>query len=370
MTKAFRSFGIITVVAVYLLILVGAVVRSTESGMGCPDWPKCFGQWVPPTDASELPPNYEQRYVEERRQKNERVAQLFERLGFDQLSRQILEDPKTYEATYFNAIETWIEYINRLLGVLIGLFVLGTFILSFGYWRSDKTIVLLSGLSLILVVVQAVIGAVVVSTNLLGSMITVHLTVALVIVGLLIYVVFRSYRQSNRIDLSKDRWLRPEQVRQLKTLLLLGIGLYAIQFILGTEVRELVDTASETLGDHRREKWIENLGLTFLIHRSFSLVVALIHLILVYLLWRFGGKTGKIRVGSVLLLGILVLEIATGAIMAYFAIPAFVQPIHLILAALAFGAQLLVLLYLNYLQQLQQTHASAITSTNYVTSNP
>lgn len=334
--------------------------------MGCPDWPKCFGEWIPPTSAEELPPNYEKRYVEERREKNERVAKLFNLLGFKELSEHILNDPKTYQATYFNALETWIEYVNRLLGVLIGLFVLATFFLSFSYRKRDPKVVWLSGLALLLVVVQAVIGAVVVSTNLLGSMITVHLTVALVIVGLLIYVVFRSYQYADRISLTKDLWLSLPQVRQLNTLILIGMALYAIQFVLGAQVRDLVDAVAETLGDTRRSEWVENLGLTFYIHRSFSLLVLAVHALLVYRLWRFGGQSGRVRLWAHWLFALLALEVLSGVIMAYFAIPAFVQPIHLLLAALAFGAQLLLWLHLHLLKS-RQPETSIPDKENYVT---
>ncbi|MEO1900032.1 MAG: COX15/CtaA family protein, partial [Methylococcales bacterium] len=111
----FRHLGMLTIFAVYMVILVGGIVRASGSGMGCPDWPTCFGQWIPPTEESQLPPNYHEIYAN-----------------------------RGYQNTQFNPVKTWIEYANRLVGVTIGFLIFLTAWSSRVFLTIDKSIFYLS----------------------------------------------------------------------------------------------------------------------------------------------------------------------------------------------------------------------------------
>ena len=109
--ESFRRIALITLAAVYFLIAVGGSVRASGAGMGCPDWPKCFGQWVPPTSEAQLPNDYQKIYAD---------------LG--------------YAETRFNVVKTWTEYLNRLIGVTIGLLILITAVVSWRLRAYDSSI--------------------------------------------------------------------------------------------------------------------------------------------------------------------------------------------------------------------------------------
>ena len=331
--KLFRRFSAVTIIAVYLLILVGGIVRSTGSGMGCPDWPKCFGSWIPPTEVNELPADYREIYSQKRADKNVKFAKYLRALGFEELAHEIENDPSILEEEVFNPVKTWTEYVNRLVGAVIGILVFGTFVCSLRYRKIDKTIVVLSFLAFVLVGFEGWIGSVVVSTNLLQWMITVHMLLALIIVCLLIYIHYRSKR--NVVDVQMN------QRKKITALLVLCLITSLVQTVLGTQVREAIDVVAKELS---RSEWIAQMGTEFYIHRSYSLLILGIHLYLVYLLLKKEHVQATLKSWVILLIALIGVEILSGVVMAYFGVPAFLQPLHLLLGTLIIGVQYYLLL--------------------------
>lgn len=324
-----------TLIAVYFLILVGGIVRSTGSGMGCPDWPKCFGQWVPPTSVSQLPLDYKEKYSDKRHQKNIRFAKYLKVLGFDETANELLADESIKEEADFNVTKTWTEYINRLIGVCIGLFVILTFLCAIPFLKTNKTIFFVALTALILVVFQGWLGSIVVSTNLLPWMVTIHMFVALIIVALLIYLVF----------ITHHNWRFSKNTGQtIPWFVMFCIICTLVQIALGTQVREGIDIIAASLDYTQRSSWVDQLGSTFLIHRSFSWIIVAAHVWIAYRLFKM--KVNSRALGALLI--IILLSIFTGVTLNYLGFPASVQPVHLLLGTMAFGFQFFLFLQLNY----------------------
>jgi len=270
-SSRFLKFQWVVLILIFLVVFAGSFVRMSGSGMGCPDWPKCFGKWVPPTELTELPEDYREAYLLKRQKKVEKFCKLLDKIGLDDTAQKILNDPDVYKEEAFNARKTWIEYINRLAGFLAG----NAMLLGFGwlllFYRKRKWL-LLTGLNLVLMGIEAWFGSIVVATNLVPWTITIHLFLALVIIGIQLYLL-HNMQNKQRSDLPK------EKAFQWLSWLILGITFY--QMFLGTQVRESIDALVKK--GYSRAEWIEQLGLPFFIHRSFSWLVLIL---LVYLFWQ------------------------------------------------------------------------------------
>ncbi|MBT8221857.1 MAG: COX15/CtaA family protein [Eudoraea sp.] len=332
MKKRYRTLAKTSLILVYLVILAGAVVRMTGSGMGCPDWPKCFGYLIPPTQESELIWTPGKAYDKGQviiREESLWVAQK----SFVSESNYNAANWAAYDKhdyAVFNAFHTWTEFINRLLGALAGLATLILAISSFGYWKEQKKITILSIIVVFAMGFQAWLGATVVYSVLAPVKITTHMMMALVIVALLLYLIHKTGKAN----------MKDKPSRLLRNLMPVALAMTLIQVILGTQVRQFVDEQIKQVGDVAKELWLADPSLQFYIHRSFSIAVLLLN---AYLLYRiYSNKLGYTKINWVM--GLLLVEVVTGMLMYYADFPFSSQPLHLFLATLLFGVQFFLLL--------------------------
>jgi len=330
MEKRFTRLAVIALVFIYLVILAGSIVRTTGSGMGCPDWPKCFGQWIPPTDSLELPENYKEVNAEKRAVKIEDFAKLLDNIGMHDEAEKIRNDKSLLEEENFNAAKTWTEYINRLVGFIAGNLVLLMFIFSFFLFKKNPQLFFLSLLNLFLIGFTAWFGSIVVATNLLPWTITLHMFTALLIVAIQVIIIRKSGRSKFRYKSGKlFSWM-----------VVLSMIMTIVQIYLGTQVRQQIDVIAETA--EVRTTWVDNLDVKFLIHRSFSWALLLINFLLFWHCW----KKHLMINGINLLFLLTILEATAGITLAYLGMPAWVQPVHLMLAAFMIGVQVSLLIRL------------------------
>ena len=323
---------IISIVIVYLVILAGGIVRMTGSGMGCPDWPKCFGFLIPPTERSQLEWKSNSEY-----NKNQIVI-IDETLFYandkfkskNKFEMSNWSEYTKHDYSKFNVYHTWIEYINRLIGAIAGLSVLILFVNSLKFLKTKKIITGLSFLALIAIIFQAWLGKMVVDSNLMANTITVHMLMAIILLFILFSILAISNPSKKRVKIS----------RNISILVLISIVLLLIQIITGTEVRKFIDIKMELLNYTEKERWIENISSSFSFHRSFSWAIIIVNSLIYFYARKSGLKLKIIHIVNTLIF----FQISSGIIMYYFHFPFSSQPIHLLISTMIISIQFYFLL--------------------------
>lgn len=285
--KAFIRYTYFVLIFTFLVILAGGIVRTTQSGMGCPDWPTCFGKWIPPLSEKDLPPDFE-KY----------------------LSKQDIDHT-------FNVYHTWIEAINRYVGALLGVFIFIHLIWSYRkFFKTNRKIFWWSLGMLLLTGFQGWLGKTVVDSNLAVVKITVHMLVAILIAAIPVVII----HLLNNKEKIKDGFL--------KLFVTFSLVAIVIQIILGTDVREQIDEISKQLNYESRHTWIGGLNNFFLVHRLFAYVVVLICSAVAFRALRYSA----LRYLSFGILFLVLSSFALGIILAEMNMPAFAQPLHMLIA--------------------------------------
>jgi cytochrome c oxidase assembly protein subunit 15 len=327
MKNRFPTIVKITLVSLYLIFLAGSIVRMTGSGMGCPDWPKCFGYYIPPTSEEQITwqPNstYEEGmiiikdevlFVAEQEVK---TASVFNEKNWEEYTK--------HEYATFNKFHTWVEYINRLVTVVSGFIFLFLLAGSLKFRKENKWIPIISFTAFFFMLVEAVLGKMVVDSNLKPTMITIHMVIGLLIIGLVLRLLFiiRKEKTSYKYHALFNK------------LLIISVVFSLIQIAMGTQVRQFIDEQVKLFGFENKEYSLMNPSFKFYFHRSFTIAIILVNFGLFYLnqLHKLGYKL----VSWILVL--LFLETITGILMYYAEFPLGTQAIHLLSGALLFGVQ-------------------------------
>ena len=230
MIRNFYKTSIITIILLYILILVGGFVRITDSGDDCPDWPKCYGSWFPPFSIEDI--------------------------------------PEKFNPTQDKVYGSWIEYFNRLVGVVLGISMLFTFYKSFYVFKYDKIIFYGSLSSLLLIIIAGWFGGQI-AQNIDGinimhqHSVSIHLYIAILTIISLVYTTNRGFLLLYP-NSEKDANYSNESIYIFFAILILNLLL----IFSGSFIRTFIDDDSIKQLPYflRMERYIYSLGLIKFIH--------------------------------------------------------------------------------------------------------
>ncbi|MBZ0265481.1 COX15/CtaA family protein [bacterium] len=298
--KHLQRFAIISTLATYFLIFVGGLVRVSGAGLGCPDWPKCFGRWIPPTNISQLPADM---------------------------------DP-----SMFNFTLAWIEYTNRLVGMTVGLLILTTAILALVHARNILKIWLPSVIAALLVAYQGWQGGQVVATELEPIVVSAHMGIALIIVTLLVYIAQQSYYVRHPKVEAKAEY--PAKIKGW----LIAVWITSIvQIVLGTQLRSTIEILSEGRPFAVDSSWVANLGIVNHTHQAIGVLLIGLGLhVGIKILLRSKNSTSLVFQSAIALVALMGLQAISAASLIMFGMPSIMRLVHLWIASGIIGVLLLL----------------------------
>jgi len=311
--KTYTKLANAALVSVLTLIFVGAIVRVTGAGMGCPDWPTCWGMLIPPTSVEEV--DFDKLDIEKFQQKAQRMGR-----DPSTISRESLK-------AEFNPRHVWTEFTNRLFSLPVGFFSLATFIASFHFRKTRPLLFWLSFSGLLLVLANAWMGARVVYSGIAPGVLSTHLALAMALICVLTYCVWAGAERPLKVTMTG-------KARPLRMIVLALLIMVVIEGILGTQIREMTDQLAKAHIDAPRETWIGELeqSMTYFVHRSFSWVLLLTSVV-AYTLAKRQQQDGATPSQTGVLV-IMFAQMILGLVMAQIHIYSWVQVLHVGLAAI------------------------------------
>ena len=294
--KAFIRFALASVFGTYLVIFIGGLVRVSGAGLGCPDWPSCFGRWFPPTSVDQLP-----AYI----------------------------DPSR-----FNVVLAWIEYINRLCGALLGIVIVITAVFAIIHCRHNFKVMIGAISSAVLVALIGAQGAFVIYSELEPIVVSVHMLLAMLLACSTIYTAQHAYYEKNKS--AEQHTIYPLRTQRFMLFLWCLAGL---QVVLGTQMRSKLEKLAEQFPLMSDIEWLSGVGGLNHVHMTLGIVLLLISIIAGR---RIINGTKELptlaRSATLMMLVLISLQVVLGFVFMLVGIPELARVFHLWVASLYLGS--------------------------------
>jgi cytochrome c oxidase assembly protein subunit 15 len=293
-----QKLALLSIILLIVLIFAGAIVRVTGSGLGCPDWPTCWGELVPPTSIEQV----DEAYLEEKLPRFKKSAKRFGRDPDEITVAKLLEE--------YDPVQTWIEFTNRLLALPV---LLANLLLMICCFRCR----IMPGLGVAafaLVIISALTGIVVVASGLRSGVVTIHMALAFLQLFVLTYLYWGGIRPGTP---------RARVAGASRPQVMILLVCVMLEWAMGSQIREVTDKLMMERGIGSRGTWIDEISesLIYLIHRSFSWSI------LIAVLW-LGYKSKWSGFVPRLVLGLVFSLMVMGLILSTSGIHAVVQVLH------------------------------------------
>lgn len=266
------------ILSAFFQVTLGGVVRVTDSGLGCPDWPLCHGQIIPPFDTATL-----------------------------------------------------IEYSHRLSGSVLGLLVIATTALAWMRLRSNRLVWYTSVAALVLVIVAGILGGITVLTELAWQYRLLHLAIAEILIACLIVVAIAGWNPYSPEPLANS-----EQADSLKPLIIASlVGAFVLILSGSYMVGEGYGTSCATWplcrGSLLPDGWAYTVHMG---HRYIAAVVGIVILWTAWKAWASAAPNSPVRMAAVSLATAFAVQIVVGAFVIWNGFSADLKATHLSLATL------------------------------------
>ena len=274
----FRYLILATLIGIFALIVLGGVVRITESGLGCPDWPLCHGQIIPPFDA-----------------------------------------------------ETLIEYSHRLVASVVGLLVLATLVVAWRRYRSRPWIFRSALFGLVLVIGQSILGGAAVLTELETYIVMIHMVMAQALLACFILISLDAWRGLSVAGRRLDGQILLPAVAAVGILLLILSGSYVA-------LTGAAGACNQWPLCQGGKLWVvSELPLIHVAHRIASVLALTLLGATAWAAFRPSSRP-DVRLMTLIALAVFAAQVLVGALTVWWGLPTALRALHVALATLTWAA--------------------------------